>query len=59
MFSPSIDRIDPEIGYLETNCRFVLFAINGLKGRGTDADLFAIAHALVKADEAADISALP
>lgn len=46
-FSPSIDRIDSALGYTQTNCRFVLFAINSLKGTGTDEQMLQIAQALI------------
>lgn len=46
-FAISIDRIYPEMGYTDGNCRFVLFAINSLKGIGTDEDMFKIASSLV------------
>ena len=47
LFSPSIDRIDPAQGYVTSNCRFVLFAVNAMKGSGTDADILVIAKAIV------------
>jgi len=47
-FSPSIDRIVPELGYVQSNCRFVLSALNSLKQNGTDEDLLLIARALVE-----------
>lgn len=47
-FSPSIDRIDAEKGYTKDNCRFVLFAVNSFKGKGSDADIFTIAKAIVE-----------
>lgn len=45
-FSPSIDRIDSSKGYLQNNCRFVLFAVNSLKGIGTDEQMLQIAKAI-------------
>ncbi|HSS25063.1 MAG TPA: hypothetical protein VLL82_11830 [Mycobacterium sp.] len=45
-FWPSIDRIHPELGYTQDNCRFVLHAVNALKGDGTDDDMAIIALAL-------------
>ena len=47
LFSPSIDRIVPSLGYTPENSRFVLHAVNALKGAGTDADMLAIAKAIV------------
>lgn len=46
-FSPSIDRIDSTKGYTQDNCRFVLFAVNSLKGIGTDEQMLQIAQAIV------------
>lgn len=46
-FSCTIDRIDPKKGYTPDNSRFILFGCNGLKGSGTDTDMFAIAEALI------------
>lgn len=48
MFSPSIDRIEPSIGYTQANCRFVLFAVNCMKQDGTDSDVVRMAEALIK-----------
>lgn len=46
-FSPSIDRIDSSLGYIPSNCRFVLFAINSFKGSGTDESVLHMAQAIV------------
>ena len=43
-FSPSVDRIDQTKGYTEDNCRMVLFAVNSLRGSGSDADMYLIAE---------------
>ena len=48
-FSPTIDRIDPKRGYVQDNCRFILFSINSFKHTGTDNDLKEIIVALNKA----------
>lgn len=47
-FSPSIDRIVPQLGYTPENCRFVLWAVNAFKGDADDAVMFFIADAIVK-----------
>lgn len=47
-YSPSIDRIDAAKGYIESNARFVLWGCNAIKGAGTDADMYAIAEAIVR-----------
>lgn len=47
MLSPSIDKIDPDKGYVKDNCRFVLHCVNTAKGTGTDEDLMRIAKALI------------
>jgi len=46
-YSPSIDKIIPELGYLPDNSRFVLFAINSFKNNGTDEDVFNAAKCLI------------
>jgi hypothetical protein len=48
-YSPSIDRIDNSKGYLKNNCRFVIFAVNAMKGTGSDSDMVLIARALASA----------
>ena len=45
-FSPSIDRIEPKLGYTKDNCRFVLWGCNAIKGTGTDSDMYEIALAI-------------
>lgn len=47
-FSGSLDRIKPELRYVQNNCRFILFACNSAKGSGTDEDLYKVAEALMK-----------
>jgi hypothetical protein len=46
-FSPSIDRIEPRKGYSPDNCRFVLMAVNALKGSTTEEDMYRIAEAIM------------
>ena|SRR3990167_5203771 len=46
-FSPSIDRIDQSKGYTPDNCRFLLMAINNMRGTLGDAEMFMIAKRLV------------
>lgn len=46
-YSPSIDRIEPALGYTQGNCRFVLFAVNALKSDACDADMLRVARALL------------
>lgn len=47
-FSASCDRVKPELGYIQENCRFIVFCCNSAKGSGTDEDLYKIAEALIK-----------
>lgn len=47
LFSPSLDRIIPSLGYTPDNCRFVLHAVNALKGAGTNEQMLQIAKAIV------------
>lgn len=51
-FSPSIDRIVPELGYTPENCRFVLWAVNAFKSGGTDEDMLMVARAIVESFQA-------
>lgn len=46
-FSPSLDRIDRDKGYVEGNVRFVIWAVNVMKYDGTDDDLLAVAQAII------------
>lgn len=46
-FSCTMDRIKPNLGYIPDNCRFILHAVNCMKGSGTDEQMFAIARAIV------------
>jgi hypothetical protein len=48
LFSPSLDRIIPTLGYTPENSRFVLHAVNALKGQGTDEDMLRIAKAIIE-----------
>lgn len=41
-FSASIDRIDPKIGYLQENCRFILNCLNSFKGTMSDEQMFEV-----------------
>lgn len=50
-FSPTIDKIVPELGYTQANSRFVIWGVNALKGTGTDADMYFIAEAIVAAKD--------
>ena len=47
LWSPSIDRVIPALGYVQTNCRFVLQAVNQFKGAGSDEEMMRIAAALI------------
>lgn len=31
-FSPSLDRVDPSLGYTKDNCKVILLCLNGFKG---------------------------
>lgn len=44
---PSIDRIDPNGDYSNENTRVILYGVNALRGRGSDADMVRIARAIV------------
>lgn len=51
-YSPSLDRIDQKEGYLVGNCRFILWGLNALRGPASDATMYAIAEALLRARDA-------
>lgn len=46
-FSPSIDRIIPERGYVQGNVRFVVWALNAMKYDGNDDDVLLLAEAII------------
>jgi hypothetical protein len=45
---PSIDRINPDGDYSDDNIRVVFYGANALRGRGSDADMYRIAAALIE-----------
>lgn len=45
--TPSIDRIDPRLGYTKNNCRFIAWAVNAMKGSHSDEWVLKIAAAIV------------
>ncbi len=49
-FWPSIDRIDPELGYTRENCRLVLTAVNFALNTWGDEVFLKIARAAIKAE---------
>lgn len=49
IFSPSLDRIIPSLGYVPGNVRFILHGINALKSTGTDSDIRMIVCVLANA----------
>lgn len=48
-FSASVDRIEPKLGYVQSNCRFILHAINAFRGEQTDQEMLSLAVKLVEA----------
>lgn len=44
---PSLDRVEHAGPYSRSNVRVILIGVNGLRGTSTDADMYAIARALV------------
>lgn len=46
--SPSVDRIDNNLGYLQSNCRLVLFCVNCFKGTSTDLIMQFVARKILK-----------
>jgi hypothetical protein len=49
--SPSIDRIDPKLGYVESNCRIVCCIFNMCKHHWKDSDVLNFAKAYLKENE--------
>lgn len=47
-YSASLDRVKPNQGYVKTNCRFILVALNNFKGTGTDLEMVNIARRLTQ-----------
>jgi len=47
-YSLTIDRIDSLLGYTPENCRFVLFAVNAMKGARPDHEMIALAKRIAK-----------
>jgi hypothetical protein len=45
--SPTVDRIDPDKGYIKTNCRMILHCLNAFKGAYTDETMYDIATLLI------------
>lgn len=58
-FFPSIDRINPHIGYTPENSRFVLWAVNAFKSDGTEEDMLMIAKAIVDSISPVGINSSP
>lgn len=48
IFVPSLDRIDPTLGYVRGNVRVVCHGYNLAKHTGTDSDVLKLARALVR-----------
>jgi hypothetical protein len=44
----TIDRVDPKLGYVQSNCRFILQAVNALKSTMTDAEMIVVARAIIE-----------
>lgn len=61
LFSPSVDKIIPALGYTQSNCRFILHCVNIFKYTGTDEQMYAVANALLanRASPASDMLSLP
>lgn len=48
LFSPSLDKIIPALGYTQGNCRFVLWCVNAFKYTGTDEQMLMVARAIIR-----------
>lgn len=47
-YAPSLDRVDPDLGYVKSNVRLVCFAVNRARSDWGDEVLLTIASGLVK-----------
>ncbi len=47
MYSPTIDRIDPRLGYTTHNCQVVICQYNAAKGAWTHNDVIILARSLI------------
>ena len=47
--SPSLDRIVPSLGYIKSNVRMILYAINTFKNEWSDDDIYPIAKEFCRA----------
>lgn len=45
--SASVDRIKPELGYVEENCRLVLYCVNSFKSTMSDVQMRKVARRLI------------
>lgn len=54
--APSIDKINPNLGYIEGNCRVVCWMFNAAKNRFSDADVLNFARALIAKQEPDSLS---
>ena len=55
IFQPSLDRIDPKLGYVKGNVRVVCHGYNLAKHTGTDSDVLKLARAIVAMAEGKDV----
>lgn len=46
-FAPSLDRVDPKLGYVTTNVQVVCWSYNQAKGQWDHQDVLVLARALV------------
>ena len=46
-FAPSLDRIDPQMGYTRENVQVVVWAYNAAKGVASHEEVLRLAHALI------------
>lgn len=50
-YAPSIDRIDPNVGYIKENTRLVIWQYNLMKGEISDAELLKLCKLIVERKE--------
>jgi hypothetical protein len=49
-YGATVDRIHPDLGYIQSNCQIVIWGYNAAKGNATHEDVMQLAKALIAND---------